>query len=74
MNLPSYHELCYTVAQIVSTEIAGGSLSGDELNKIADSLEQEFRQAYVEANSPYGEEDEGIVRYILENLMIEIEE
>lgn len=76
MELPTLREYCEILAQTITAELLEheGKLSGDELEKIVKDLEIELSKAYADNGSPYGTEEADMVKYLLENTQISIEE
>lgn len=75
-SLPSLRDYCIALAQSVTSVILERDMPlGDPtVEKLIDDLQQEFIDNYSEAGMPYGEQEEDLVRYLLENLTILVEE
>lgn len=71
----SFDEFCKALAHTVTFSLIGEDviISSEEFNKILEDLKVELRQAYLDKESPYGETEEDMVRYLMENTQIEIE-
>lgn len=76
MSLPSLRDYCVAVAQSVTSTILEKELPlGDPIvEKMITDLEQEFIDGYADIGMPFGELESDLVRYLIQNLTISMEE
>lgn len=74
--LPSLREYCIVVAQSITSTILEQEMPlGDPtVEKLIDDLQQEFIDNYASIGMPYGEQEQDLVRYLLNNITISVEE
>lgn len=74
--LPTLREYCNIVAQSLTSVILEREMPlGDPtVEKLIDDLQQEFIDNYANIGMPYGEQEQDLVRYLLDNITISVEE
>lgn len=75
-SLPSLRDYCVIVAQSVTSVILEQEmpLSDPNVQSLIDDLQQEFIDGYAQIGMPYGEQEQDLVRYLLDNITISVED